>query len=110
MRIQQLLIGSASIAMIALGASSSVAAPLPFQGKDRHEGVASCAGSNCHGASHPSADSHILQNEYLTWERKDPPSNAYKLLLSPHGKRIAANLGIKNVETAAECLTCHTDY
>jgi hypothetical protein len=110
MRLQQLLIGSASFAAIALGASSAVAAPLPFQGKDRHEGVASCAGSNCHGSNHPAADSHILQNEYLTWERKDAHSNAYKLLLSPAGKRIATNLGLKSAENAAECLTCHTDY
>ena len=86
------------------------AAALPFQAKDRHEGVASCAGSNCHGASHPLEDSAVMQNEYFSWERKDAHSNAYKLLLSPAGKRIAANLGLKSAQDAAECLTCHTDY
>jgi len=107
--LRERVIRSAGIVAV-LVTSAVAAAPLPFEGKDRHEGVASCAGSNCHGASHPAADSHILQSEYLTWERKDAHSNAYKLLLSPAGKRIAANLGLKSAESAAECLTCHADY
>lgn len=100
----------AAAALCASAGAASFAAALPFQGKDRHEGVASCAGSNCHGASHPSADSPILQSEYLSWERKDAHSNAYKLLLSAAGRRIAANLGLKSAQDAPECLTCHTDY
>ncbi len=100
----------ATFALVSLLAQAAGAASLPFQAKERHEGVASCAGSNCHGASKPASDSSILQNEYLTWDRKDAHSNAYKLLLSPAGRRIAANLGLKSAQDAPECLTCHSDY
>src|SRR5690349_7112230 len=99
----------APAALCALAAHAN-AADLPYEAKDRHEGVASCAGSNCHGSSRAAADVSILQNEYLTWERKDAHSNAYKLLLSPAGKRIATNLGLKSAEGAPECLTCHADF
>jgi hypothetical protein len=79
-------------------------------GRPLHEGVATCAGSNCHGAERPFADSNVLQNEYFTWARKDAHHNAYKLLLKPEAERIAANLGLKKASEAPECLTCHTDY
>jgi hypothetical protein len=110
MRSFRILQRLASVAPAALWALAAGAAELPFEAKDRHEGVASCAGSNCHGTTRAAADIVILQNEYLTWERKDAHSNAYKLLLAPSGKRIAANLGLKNAHEAPECLTCHTDY
>lgn len=84
--------------------------PMPFEAKWQHLGVATCAGSNCHGSQRPFDDSPVLQNEYFLWQREDAHSNAYKLLLSPAGKRIGANLGIKDVTAAEECLTCHTDY
>jgi hypothetical protein len=103
-------LSAASFAAALLSPLAAGAAPQPFEGKARHEGVASCAGSNCHGASRPLAESPVLQNEYLLWERKDAHSNAYKLLLSPNGRRIAANLGLKSAQDAPECLTCHSDY
>jgi hypothetical protein len=84
-------------------------ASFPFEAKWQHVGVATCAGSNCHGSQRPFDDSPVLQNEYFLWQRDDAHSNAYKLLVSPAGKRIAANLGIKDVGSAPECLTCHTD-
>lgn len=86
------------------------AAPLPFESGKQHVGVASCAGSNCHGAAKPVDRSPVLQNEYFVWESKDAHSNAYRLLLSPQGKRIAANLGLKAAHEARECLVCHTNY
>lgn len=84
--------------------------PLPFEAPHQHIGVATCAGSNCHGSQRPFDDSAVLQNEYFLWQREDAHSNAYKLLLTANGKRIAQNLGIKDAASAAECLTCHTDY
>lgn len=83
---------------------------MPWNMPAEHIGVATCAGSNCHGSQRPFDDSPVLQNEYFTWQRKDAHSNAYKLLLTPESKRIAANLGIGKAETASECLTCHSDY
>ncbi|MEW6169862.1 MAG: multiheme c-type cytochrome [Pseudomonadota bacterium] len=89
---------------------AAAAAPMPFEDKWQHIGVATCAGSNCHGSPRPFEDSPVLQNEYFLWQREDAHSNAYKLLLSADGKRIAANLGLKDAASAPECLTCHTDY
>ena len=96
--------------MVCAAAHAGEETPLPFLSKQLHVGVATCAGSNCHGSSQPFDDSTVQQNEYFSWQRKDAHSNAYKLLLSPAGRRIADNLGIKSAEKAPECLTCHTDY
>lgn len=83
---------------------------MPFDTKSLHLGVATCAGSNCHGSARPFVDSPVLQNEYFLWQRDDAHSNAYKVLQGEAGQRIARNLGLKDATTAPECLTCHTDY
>jgi hypothetical protein len=103
---------SAILVWSAVFAGAAVAAEplMPYADKWQHIGVATCAGSNCHGSQRPFDDSPVLQNEYFLWQRDDAHSNAYKLLLTADGKRIAANLGIKDAASAPECLTCHTDY
>ncbi|MEQ1439445.1 multiheme c-type cytochrome [Fontimonas sp. SYSU GA230001] len=90
--------------------TASAAPLMPFEDKWEHVGVATCAGSNCHGSQRPFEDSPVLQNEYFLWQRDDAHSNAYKLLQTADAKRIAANLGLKDATSAPECLTCHTDY
>lgn len=72
-----------------------------------HLGVASCAGSTCHGAAEPFASSSVLQNEYVTWDKYDSHAKAYKVLLEDRSKRIAANLGLPNAHEADICLDCH---
>ncbi|MHA7832887.1 MAG: multiheme c-type cytochrome [Algiphilus sp.] len=96
--------------MSAAGQGMAVPPEMPWNMPAEHIGVATCAGSNCHGSAQPFDDSPVLQNEYFTWQRKDAHSNAYKLLLTPESKRMAANLGIAKAEQASECLTCHSDY
>lgn len=99
--------------VLALACAASALAghpPMPFESPWQHLGVATCAGSNCHGSQRPFDDSPVMQNEYFTWERKDAHSNAFKLLQGADGKRIADNLGIKDATKAEECLVCHTDY
>lgn len=76
----------------------------------KHVGVATCAGSTCHGSSRPISNSPVRQDEYFIWQQKDGHQNAFKLLLKPAARRIADNLGIKDASKAAECLTCHSDY
>ncbi len=83
--------------------------PLPPSGDDMHLGVATCAGSTCHGAIEPFANSPVLQNEFITWQRKDSHSEAYSVLLNDQSKRIARNLGLKSAQTAKICLDCHAD-
>lgn len=82
---------------------------IPFLSEDTHLGVASCAGSSCHGALEPWTDSTVLQNEYIIWEEKDPHSGAYKTLLTDESQRIARNLGLGRAEEEPLCLDCHAD-
>lgn len=82
---------------------------LPQYGNSPHLGVASCAGSTCHGAVEPWKDSTVLQNEYVTWQKNDRHARAYSVLLNDLSKRIARNLGLKNAHTAKICLDCHAD-
>lgn len=77
---------------------------------DRHLGVASCAGSNCHGATRPYLSSSVEQNEYTIWNREDPHSRAYLVLLNDRSKKIARNLGLnKPANESKICLDCHAD-
>ena len=82
---------------------------LPFIDKDIHMGVATCAGSTCHGAVEALSGIGILQNEFITWQRHDKHAKAYQVLLSERSKRIARNLGLEAAHTAPICLDCHAD-
>lgn len=75
-----------------------------------HIGVASCAGSNCHGSAalEPPAQG-VLHNEYLTWQRDDPHAGAYRSLLTPRALDIGRRLGIPDPSKSETCLACHTD-
>lgn len=95
-----------AFAQSALPPASTV---LPQYGAGVHLGVASCAGSTCHGSVQPFKGSNVLQNEYVTWTRSDPHAKAYKVLLEDRSVRIAKNLGLPNAHTAGVCLDCHAD-
>ena len=82
---------------------------LPQYSDDVHLGVTSCAGSTCHGATSPWKGSTVLQNEYITWDRYDPHSKAYSVLLNDVSKQMAKNLGIGKAHEAKMCLDCHAD-
>ncbi len=84
----------ATYGAMAVSALAQQSPPLPFSEKTPHLGVASCAGSSCHGALEPWQNSTVAQREFITWEEKDPHSNAYQTLLSADSKRIAHNLGL----------------
>lgn len=75
-----------------------------------HLGVATCAGSNCHGSSAPKHDTTVLQTEFMTWHRKDRHSQAFQSLTSEAGQRIARNLGIEDAGKSETCLVCHADH
>ena len=78
----------------------------------RHEGVASCGGSTCHGRQEATG-SVVRQNELLTWQDPSSPagahSRAYALLAEPRSQAIAAKLGIGPATQAPMCLGCHAD-
>jgi len=75
---------------------------------DRHQGVATCASSLCHGATAPLGDYPIRQDEYFVWQRQDPHAKAHQTLHSAESRKIGAALGI-NAATDPDCLSCHAE-
>ena len=76
----------------------------------RYMGTATCASSNCHGAATPRNSSNVLQNEYVTWSKKDAHSKAWRVLTTEDSKKIGYNLGIKDPSKDPLCLKCHSTY
>ncbi len=83
--------------------------PRPHAGDNKHLGVATCASSTCHGSAEPLDASPVLQNEYLTWHRRDAHAESYETLLQDDSQRMARRLGIEAPENADVCLDCHAD-
>ncbi len=73
-------------------------------------GVATCAGSTCHGRAQGNG-AVVRQDELAHWQDPASPagahSRAYAALASPRGARIAAALGLGPATSAAACLGCH---
>lgn len=74
-----------------------------------HLGVATCSGSNCHGALEPVAGSNVENNEFITWSRRDRHRLAYQVLLEERAIRIARALGLPDAANQKLCLDCHAD-
>jgi len=76
----------------------------------RFEGVASCAGSTCHGRAEGNGKV-VRQDELAHWQ--DPSSQggahsrAYAVLAGQRGQQIAASLGLGAATSAPACLGCH---
>ena len=84
-----------SFVSFVLTALTTQAQPLPYESKATSVGVVNCANSLCHGSASPWKDSHILQNEYITWSRVDKhATRAYGVLMEERSQRIARNLGL----------------
>lgn len=80
------------------------------QATPQHLGVATCAGSTCHGAVKAIGKHPIRQDEYLIWQRRDPHAGAYNTLLEPRSNAISRRLGWGEAAQATGCLTCHSDH
>ncbi len=82
-------------------------------------GFTACVG--CHGRSRdskrgddlplpsPSGD-WILDNEVLTWARKDKHHQAYAVLFNKRSVDMGRLMNIKSVHRDRRCLSCHTGY
>lgn len=79
----------------------------------RYEGVATCAGSTCHGRAEGNG-AIVRQDEIATWQEPSSASGAhsraYSVLNSRRGRQIAASLGIGSATSAPACLGCHSTY
>ncbi|OYY76264.1 MAG: hypothetical protein B7Y43_15950 [Sphingomonas sp. 28-62-20] len=74
------------------------------------EGVASCAGSTCHGRME--ADGAVVrQDELMQWQNPASQggahSRAFSVLLGDRARQITATLGMGEPTSAPACLGCH---
>lgn len=79
-------------------------------GNPTFEGVASCAGSTCHGRAEGNG-AVVRQDEIATWQEPSSPggahARAYAVLGGRRGQQIAASLGLGDAQSAPACLGCH---
>jgi len=79
----------------------------------RYEGVATCAGSTCHGRAEGNG-AVVRQDEIATWQEPSSPggahSRAYAALAGRRGQQIADSLGLGPATQAPACLGCHATY
>lgn len=95
--------------LVLVVSAPALTADLPQDSAAIHEGVATCAASQCHGSAVPGEGSNVMQNEYVTWTQSDPHSGAYEILSNDLSQSIAARLGLTSARTADICLDCHAD-
>lgn len=86
-----------------------IASELPQYAPEIHEGVATCASSNCHGRVTEDTNSNVALNEYRVWLMHDQHARAYKTLGNKASWNIAKKMGIGNPQTAKVCLDCHAN-
>lgn len=105
--------GFAFLAFLLLGLVAVLVAPAARSepaAKDRYTGVASCAGSTCHGRME--GDGNVVrQDELKIWQEPSSPSGAhsraYAVLKNARSRFIAKNLGLADAASAPICLGCH---
>jgi hypothetical protein len=82
-------------------------------GNGTFEGVATCAGSTCHGRAEGNG-AVVRQDEIATWQEPSSPSGAhsraYAVLGGRRGQQIATSLGLGKAQSAPACLGCHSTY
>jgi len=75
-----------------------------------YTGVASCAGSTCHGRSEGNG-AVVRQDEIATWQSPAAVSGAHSRALSVlatrRGRQITERLGLGDPQTETSCIGCH---
>lgn len=113
-----MMVAMAALCLAAISAFAvGFAAPEPVQAqsasaaiKGKHMGVATCAGSTCHGRNE--ADGEVVrQDELMRWQEESTPggahSRAFRVLGEPRSIAIGKKLGIGDPRSAQMCLGCH---
>ena len=108
--------GSALVTLAAMVLTVAVAAAAPDARSSTsvagaHLGVASCAGSTCHGRM--AGDGPVVrQDELARWQEPSTQggahSRAHAVLENARSQTIARNLGIDNPATSPTCIGCHS--
>ncbi|KLI64491.1 multiheme c-type cytochrome [Aurantiacibacter marinus] len=106
-----LALAMAAILTLTLGLTAGE--PLNAQGSYSFTGVASCAGSTCHGRSEGNG-AIVRQDEIATWQSPSAVSGAhsraYAILGSRRSRQIAGTLGLGDPQSAQSCLGCHSTF
>ena len=80
--------------------------PVTAQDGARYLGVATCAGSTCHGRAEGNG-AVVRQDEIATWQEASSPGGAHSraraVLDSLRGRQIAATLGLGDASSAPAC-------
>ena len=102
----------ASILLLGVPGPGQSPAVATAQADTVHLGVASCAGSTCHGRME--GDGRIVrQDELAIWQEPSSQagahSRAFAVLSGKRAQQITATLGLGDATRAAECLGCHAD-
>jgi hypothetical protein len=107
------LAGLSASALILAANGPRAAAPGAVHGPGvEHEGVASCAGSACHGRA-VAGGPDIRHDEIRIWQDDTSSTGAHarawRVLTQPRAEAIARRLGLGRAETAGACLGCHAE-
>lgn len=95
--------------------SLGLTAPQPLQARSGYSftGVASCAGSTCHGRSEGNG-AIVRQDEIATWQNPSAVSGAHSrafaVLHGRRGRQIVNTLGYTAQAEAENCYGCHTTF
>ncbi|WP_375290533.1 multiheme c-type cytochrome [Qipengyuania sp.] len=86
---------------------------VPGHAAGRYMGVASCAGSTCHGRAEGNG-AVVRQDEIASWQDPSSPTGAHSralaVLSGARGRAIAGALGLGDPTAAPACLGCHATY
>lgn len=103
-----------ALMLFALAVAAFAAAPparSQGEGGARYTGVASCAGSTCHGRMEGDG-TVVRQDELMKWQEPSTPggahSRAWAVLANSRSQFIARNLDIGDPAKAQMCLGCHS--
>jgi hypothetical protein len=99
----------AAIFSAVLWLATSHAIADPVSDSALHLGVATCSGSNCHGATERPAGSSVPGDEFIIWSKRDKHRQAYLVLKEERAIRMARALGLSDAASQKICLDCHAD-
>ena len=78
-----------------------------------YTGVASCAGSTCHGRAEGNGEI-VRQDEIASWQEPSSATGAHSRALavlgSVRGRQITATLGMGDPQSEPACLGCHASF
>lgn len=99
----------AALAVLLALPASGFGQTMPHHSPHQSVGTVNCASSTCHGSIEERTSTPVMQNEYTTWLREDPHTQAYAVLKNAQSQRIAKNLGLSQpAHEAKVCLDCHS--